>query len=75
MGDVGACEADDHLAITNEVLAMGAELIAVGTELYGVEPVEDPIQAIGRLDADTAVLVKGSRSAGLEAVAERLLSQ
>lgn len=75
MGELGASEADDHLAITNEVSVMGAELIAVGTELYGLKAVDDPIQAIGRLDADTAVLVKGSRSAGLEAVAEALLSQ
>lgn len=75
MGELGASEADDHLAIAHEAVEMGAELIAVGTELYGVDPVDDPVAAVGDLDGDTAVLVKGSRSAGLEAVAAALLAQ
>lgn len=74
MGELGDSEAADHLAIGQEIMAIGAELIAVGTDLYGVDPVGDPVETIGRLDDDTAILVKGSRSAGLETVAEALLS-
>ena len=75
MAELGASETEEHLAIAQETLSMGAELIAVGTELYGVDPVDDPMLRLGRIDADTAVLVKGSRSAGLEAVAAALLTQ
>ncbi len=74
MGELGDSEAADHLAIGQEIMAIGAELIAVGTDLYGVDPVGDPVETIGRLDDDTAILVKGSRSAGLETVAEALLA-
>ena len=74
MGELGGSEIEDHLAIASEVRAVGAELIPVGTDLYGVDPVDDPVAAIGRLDPDMAVLVKGSRSGGLEVVAEALLA-
>ena len=50
--------------------------MAVGTDLYGVEPLADVEAAGAALDlggAD-AVLVKGSRVAGLEVLAERLLA-
>lgn len=75
MGELGASEAEDHRAIAREAMSIGAELIAVGTELYGVDPVHDPLIAVGDLDDDTAVLVKGSRSAGLETVAVALMAQ
>ena len=54
----------------------GVEVMAVGTELYGVEPLPDPaaaLAAIGPLGDGDAVLVKGSRVAGLERVAEALI--
>ncbi len=44
----------------------------MGTDLYGVEPIDDPAVRIGVVDAATAVLVKGSRIAGLEKVAAAL---
>lgn len=75
MGELGASEADDHRAIADHIRHIDAEMIAVGTELYGATPIaaSDVIEVIGPLDADTAVLVKGSRSAGLEVVAEQLV--
>ena len=50
---------------------------AIGTDDYGVTPLDDVDQvlvALGPLGSKDAVLVKGSRVAGLERVAERLLS-
>jgi UDP-N-acetylmuramoyl-tripeptide--D-alanyl-D-alanine ligase len=63
----------EHLAIAEEAARLDIELIAVGTDLYGIAPVADPVAAVGPLGPGVAVLVKGSRIAGLEAVATRLL--
>ena len=54
----------------------GVELVAVGTDLYGVEPlasVDEAAESLGWIGEGVAVLVKGSRVAGLEVLAERLL--
>ena len=64
----------EHAAIAEAAARLGVELVAVGTDLYGVAPVADPIDAIGPVADGDAVLVKGSRVAGLEAVAARLLA-
>ncbi|MEL7156706.1 MAG: UDP-N-acetylmuramoyl-tripeptide--D-alanyl-D-alanine ligase [Actinomycetota bacterium] len=69
MAELGPGEGDDHRRIAAHVRAIGAELVAVGTDLYGADPVDDPLAAIGVTDEHTAILVKGSRSAGLETVA------
>ena len=55
-----------HLAIRAEAEAMGIEVLAVGTDLYGVDPVDDPVTAVGPLAGGDALLVKGSRVVGLE---------
>lgn len=73
MAELGPSEADDHRVIAAEVERMGGQLLAVGTSLYGIEPVADAVEALGPIDHDTAILVKGSRSAGLESVAEALM--
>ena len=75
MGELGESEADDHRNIAETARATGAQLITVGTELYGQASTSDVIAAIGPVDADTAVLIKGSRSAGLEIVAAELLAE
>ena len=78
MGELGDSERDDHHQIADAARAVGAELIAVGTDLYGVPHVkgaDDALAHIGDLDTNTAVLVKGSRSAGLETLAEQLLER
>jgi len=62
----------DHAAIAALLRDHDVELIAVGTDLYGVTPADDPVAALGALVDDDAVLVKGSRVAGLERVAALL---
>jgi len=68
---------DDAPAAHRDVVALaedlGIDVVAVGTDLYGTAPVDDPVAALGPLGDGDAVLVKGSRVAGLERVAERLL--
>jgi UDP-N-acetylmuramoyl-tripeptide--D-alanyl-D-alanine ligase len=65
--------AEAHRAVADRVARHGIELIAVGTDLYGVEPTDDPVAAVGVLDSDAAVLVKASRVAGLDRVAVALV--
>ncbi len=62
-----------HRDVAEQAQRLGVELIAVGTELYGVDPVDDVVATIGDLGPDVAVLVKASRSAGLERVVSELL--
>ncbi len=73
MAEISDTEAE-HRAIVAYADARGVEVIATGTQLYGVEPVADPVVALGRLAPGTAVLVKASRVAGLERVAGALLA-
>lgn len=54
---------------------LGIELIPTATDLYGLPPPPDPIASIGPLQPGDAVLVKASRAAHLELVAEALLLQ
>jgi UDP-N-acetylmuramoyl-tripeptide--D-alanyl-D-alanine ligase len=65
----------DHLEIAALLDEHGIELVAVGTHLYGVEPIEDPLDALASLAGDDALLVKASRVAGLERLAALLLRQ
>jgi UDP-N-acetylmuramoyl-tripeptide--D-alanyl-D-alanine ligase len=62
----------EHRAIHAYAAERGVEVIAVGTDLYGTSPVTDPVGALGPLGDGDAVLVKGSRVAGLERTAESL---
>lgn len=63
-----------HQRVMNDAIERGIEVIAVGTDLYGIRPVDDPVVALGEIGAGDVVLVKASRSAGLERWAEKLLS-
>ena len=74
MGELGDDEAVAHREIAREVLDAGFELLAVGTDLYGVAPTVDPVAHLDGAGPETAILVKGSRSAGLEKVAAALLA-
>lgn len=76
MGELGDDEAAQHLSVAEAARSVGAEVVAVGTDLYGVEPlkgIDAVVDIVGPLTGDSAVLVKGSRSAGLEVIAEALL--
>ncbi|MDH4143994.1 MAG: UDP-N-acetylmuramoyl-tripeptide--D-alanyl-D-alanine ligase [Acidimicrobiia bacterium] len=75
MAELGDSTVEAHRAVAEEATRHGVELIAVGTDLYGVEPrsLEEAYALLGSLGEGDAVLVKGSRVAGLEALAARLL--
>ena len=56
----------DHLEIASLLGTHDVELVAVDTTLYGQPAADDPLLALGLLTGNDAVLVKGSRVAGLE---------
>ena len=67
--------ADEHAAIAAYAGGLGIEVLAVGTALYGGPAVDDvaaAIDALGSVADGEAVLVKGSRVAGLERLARAL---
>lgn len=76
MAELGASAPEEHRRIAALADELDVRLVAVGTDLYGVTPVatsDDAVDALGELRAGDAVLVKGSRVAGLEVVAAALL--
>ena len=64
-----------HRAVVDRARELDLELIAVGTDLYGVEPAADPAAALGALGPGDVILVKASRSAGLERIVVGLLNR
>lgn len=62
----------EHRAIAEYANERAITVVAVGTDLYGVDPVDDAVAAVGDLGDGDAVLVKGSRVAALDAVAAAL---
>lgn len=78
MAELGEGAAHAHREIGDLARAAGVRLISVGSPAYGGEDVPDidaAVAAVGELGPDDAVLVKGSRVAGLERLAARLTSQ
>jgi UDP-N-acetylmuramoyl-tripeptide--D-alanyl-D-alanine ligase len=61
-----------HRAMAAHARNLGIEVVAVGTDDYGIKPTTNLSAKLATLSGDDAVLVKGSRVAGLEKVAERL---
>jgi UDP-N-acetylmuramoyl-tripeptide--D-alanyl-D-alanine ligase len=77
MAELGAAGPAAHRQIAQLASELDVQLVVLGTDAYGVSPVDDvdaAVRALGPLGADDAVLVKGSRIAGLERVAELLLT-
>ena len=73
LGDAGPAEHRRIAAVAEE---LGVDVVAFRTEDYGVAVVDDidaAVAALGSLGSGDAVLVKGSRVAGLERLAEALL--
>ncbi len=64
----------EHRAIAEYATLRDVELIAIGTDLYGVAPSQDALTALGSVSGDDAVLVKGSRVAGLDKIAALLMA-
>lgn len=78
MAELGEEGPAEHLAIVAEAEASGIEVIAVDALIYGpgarhVADRSAAAEAIGPVGAGDAVLVKGSRVAGLEALAADLV--
>ena len=84
MAELGDFEATEHAAIGSLAAELGVEVIAVDTPGYAsggdtvieAEDIDGALEALldlGGLGADVAVLVKGSRVAGLERLVERLV--
>lgn len=80
MAELGDDAAERHVAMAELAVSLGLPVIAVGTGDYGptapcYDTIDDALAALGPLGPDDAVLVKGSRVAGLERLAHRLLHQ
>ena len=76
MAELGERSAADHGAIGARARELGIRLIAVDASAYGGEDVatiDDVLGVLGDLGDGDAVLIKGSRVAGLERLADRLL--
>ncbi len=78
MAELGAEGPAEHLAVAAEASERGIRVIAIDAPAYGdaAAPVADHEQALallGELGSADAVLVKGSRVAGLELLAARLI--
>lgn len=78
MAELGAEHDEEHLAVAGEIVAAGVRLIAVDAAAYGagaehVGSIDEARAALGLLSSNDAVLVKGSRVAGLERLAAILL--
>jgi UDP-N-acetylmuramoyl-tripeptide--D-alanyl-D-alanine ligase len=78
MAELGELAPGAHRRVAELANELHIELVAVGTSLYGRSPVadiDDAVAALGgtsSLGPGTAVLVKASRVAGLERLAQRL---
>jgi UDP-N-acetylmuramoyl-tripeptide--D-alanyl-D-alanine ligase len=69
--------AEQHRRVAAHAAALGIEVVPVGTDLYGPQGVEvaDVPVVLGSLASGDAVLVKGSRMAGLERVVALLVEE
>ncbi|MGH9227310.1 MAG: UDP-N-acetylmuramoyl-tripeptide--D-alanyl-D-alanine ligase [Acidimicrobiales bacterium] len=75
MAELGPSSDDEHRAIGAVARGQGVEVIGVGVPAYGgttVGDVDEVPAALGRLGDGDAVLLKGSRVAGLERLLELL---
>jgi UDP-N-acetylmuramoyl-tripeptide--D-alanyl-D-alanine ligase len=78
MAELGARSGREHQGIAGLAGRLGVEVLAVGTTAYGgasVATIDEAVAALGPLGGGDAVLVKGSRVAGLERLAARLVSR
>ena len=85
MAELGEFEATEHAAVGSLAAELGVRVIAVDapgysqgddavTDTDGIDGALAALRDLGGLGADDAVLVKGSRVAGLERLVERLVA-
>jgi len=80
MAELGDQSAESHTYVASVAKELGIHLVAFGTDEYSafaqqsVSTIDEAAAALGSLDANDAVLVKGSRIAGLERLAIALLA-
>lgn len=75
MAELGASSDADHRAVGELARELGVEVVAVGAPAYGGHAVADVsgvVAALGDLTEGDAVLLKGSRVAGLERLVDML---
>jgi UDP-N-acetylmuramoyl-tripeptide--D-alanyl-D-alanine ligase len=75
MAELGETGPAAHRAIGDLACSLGIEVVSVAGALYGGTPVatqDEALELIEALPADSAVLVKGSRSVGLDRLTSRL---
>ncbi|CAB4885681.1 unannotated protein [freshwater metagenome] len=65
----------EHADIARLLSERGIELIAVGTDLYGVPARDDALAVLQSLASADAVLIKGSRVAGLDRLAALVVGE
>ena len=78
MAELGERHAAEHAAVAELAAALGIELLAVNETAYGTPPLADTAEALaalGPLGRGDAILVKGSRVAGLERLALALMEE
>ncbi len=78
MAELGDEEISEHRRIAQLATSLGIEVVAIDAPAYGAEVHLanrlEALEALGALGAGDAILVKGSRVAGLELLAEELLA-
>lgn len=75
MAELGAEGPAEHQRVGERLATAGVEIIGFQVPAYGgttVASIEEAAAALGTLGPDTVVLIKASRVAGLEQLAERL---
>lgn len=73
MAEIGPSSDEEHRAVGELARELGIEVVAVGVPAYGgrlVADVAEAAEALGPLGPGDAVLLKGSRVAGLERLVE-----
>ena len=75
MAELGEASADAHRRMGDLATSLGIDVIAVGTRAYGGTVVEDragALAVVATLPPEAVVLVKASRSVGLDLLADQL---
>jgi UDP-N-acetylmuramoyl-tripeptide--D-alanyl-D-alanine ligase len=78
MAELGAVSEVQHRAVYELARSLGIDVLAVAAPAYGaagVGSIDEALERIGELGPDDAILVKGSRVAGLDKLAVQLLER